>query len=184
MGVNSTGRSPLRCSEGATCIPRIHLRHSMFPYTTVDISHFNSMSKILRDHKKLNLPSFSNNLLEDFSISKYFKNCFDNDGKETSCCVQQHRFCPHHVPANFITFHFRAPGRNHIVSAPFEAMEFPCLVNEHPCLVNEHRDSSCPLQFCLGHKASTHTGTGTGTSKGTHFFFCPIMLSLCSLSLL
>ena len=31
------------------------------------------MSKILRDHKKLNLPLFPNNLLEDLSISEYFK---------------------------------------------------------------------------------------------------------------
>ena len=76
--------------------------------------------------------------------------------------------CPHHVPDNFITFHFRAPGRNHIVSVPFEAMEFPCLVNEH-------WDSSCPLQFCLGHKQAH-------TQAQTHFSF--FIFSSCCLSAL
>ena len=89
--------------------------------------------------KKLNLPSFSNNLLEDFSISEYVKIVLIMMVKKPHVALNNTSFCPHHVPDNFITFHFRAPGRHHIVSVPFEAMEIPCLVNEH-C------ESSCPLQ--------------------------------------
>ena len=82
-------------------------------------------------------------------------------------------FYPHHVLDNFITFHFRAPGRNHIVSAPFEAMEFPCLVNEH-------WDSSCPLKFCLGHKQA-HT-QAQAHSSSPNFLFLNHVLSLLSFS--
>ena len=81
--------------------------------------------------------------------------------------------CPHHVPDNFITFHFRAPGRNDIVSAPFVAMEFPCLVNEH-------WDSSCPIQFCVGH-TQAHTQAQEAHSSSPNFLF---FFSSCSLSTL
>ena len=89
--------------------------------------------------------------------------------EKTSYCAQQHRFCPHHVLDNFITFHLRAPGRKHIVSAPFEAMEIPCFVNEH-------WGSSCPLQLCLGHKQA-HTQAQAHSSSPKFLF-----LSLLSFS--
>ena len=87
--------------------------------------------------------------------------------------------CLHHVLDNFITFHFRALGRNHIVSVPFEAMEIPCFVIEH-------WDSSCPLQSRLGHKQAHTQAQAQGQAKAhtplllPNFFFC---LS-CSLSAL
>ena len=101
---------------------------------------------------------------EDFAISEYFKIVLIMMVKQTSCCAQQHRFCPHHVLDNFITFHLRAPGRNHIVSVPLEAMEIPCFVNEH---------------FCLGTQTITHINTSTGTSKGTHSSSSPKFLFFC-----
>ena len=94
--------------------------------------------------------------------------------KQTSCCAQQHRFCPHHVLDNFITFHLRAPGRNHIVSVPLEAMKIPCFVIEH-------WGSTCPLQLCLGHKQA-HTQAQAHFFSQISFFFVYHVLSLITFS--